>query len=561
MAENLYLFADNNEGVAENLGSYRLYDMKIEGDSEGVESGVDYVDYLIGDGNSYIDTGLYTKSNTKVEIRLSNISFINSKHFFGSDKFVLGFQTSKGNWVFFKHGSEGILNYMDSYTDNDEITSITMDMNDNQYVVDINNNKVEDSDYKYISNLDSSKTLKIFTSHYKGYGTSFDDNIQNRISIFNLYSFKVYEGDNLVQDLKPCLDTQGVPCMYDEISKQYFYNQGTGTFGYKKTLRDYQPVLDSNNIPCLLDKKNMKYYYNKGTGVFDTKEKIKYKKLKYIQGDLNSYINTGLMPKNLIGYDVEVKFQPSTGYINMIFGVLNKNNISNTSTTFGLYTQGEYNYSSNFENKTSKTEGVLKTYTLTNAQENSLEVPIYLFAGNIINTGEVGTPYYLSDISIYYFKVFDTDDNLVMHLIPAMSTNNEIGMYDLISEQFFYNQGEGTFGYEIEELEVNDYTEIEYIESTGTQYIDTEVIPTTNTDIEMTCRACDYNESPTINNSYILNGLAINSNTYQYNDTDTTVQPNLVASEGATLTMGTANLNKLDEEDIEVATNNGWSLV
>ena len=28
----------------------------------------------------------------------------------------------------------------------------------------------------------------------------------------------------------PCLDENGVPCMYDTISKQTFYNQGTGEF-------------------------------------------------------------------------------------------------------------------------------------------------------------------------------------------------------------------------------------------------------------------------------------------------------------------------------------------
>ena len=34
MSDNLYLFANNNGGQAENNGSYRLYDMKIEGSAE-----------------------------------------------------------------------------------------------------------------------------------------------------------------------------------------------------------------------------------------------------------------------------------------------------------------------------------------------------------------------------------------------------------------------------------------------------------------------------------------------------------------------------------------------
>lgn len=34
-------------------------------------------------------------------------------------------------------------------------------------------------------------------------------------------------------DLIPTLDRNGIPCMFDLISKSTFYNQGTGTFGYE----------------------------------------------------------------------------------------------------------------------------------------------------------------------------------------------------------------------------------------------------------------------------------------------------------------------------------------
>ena len=45
--------------------------------------------------------------------------------------------------------------------------------------------------------------------------------------------FKMWENDVLVRYMIPCLDNNGTPCMYDVISKQSFYNQGTGTFGYE----------------------------------------------------------------------------------------------------------------------------------------------------------------------------------------------------------------------------------------------------------------------------------------------------------------------------------------
>lgn len=38
--------------------------------------------------------------------------------------------------------------------------------------------------------------------------------------------------NKLVGYFVPVLDPQGVPCMYDHVSKNTFYNQGTGTFSY-----------------------------------------------------------------------------------------------------------------------------------------------------------------------------------------------------------------------------------------------------------------------------------------------------------------------------------------
>ena len=43
----------------------------------------------------------------------------------------------------------------------------------------------------------------------------------------------------------------------------------------------------------------------------------------------------------------------------------------------------------------------------------------------------------------------------------ALDENNNVGMYDKITETFFYNQGTGTFGYEVEELDANSDSSIE----------------------------------------------------------------------------------------------------
>ena len=45
-----------------------------------------------------------------------------------------------------------------------------------------------------------------------------------------VYFCKIYHQDNLVRDFQPCLDTGGVPCMFDLVSQKPFYNVGTGSF-------------------------------------------------------------------------------------------------------------------------------------------------------------------------------------------------------------------------------------------------------------------------------------------------------------------------------------------
>ena len=366
MSDNLYLFANNNGGQAEGNGSYRLYDMKIEGDPEGVDSGVNYVDYLIGDGASWIDTKLAVATGYRIDVKFRCLDTFYDKYgdnnyyncIYGSaNPVAFGYDTTHGTTVSLYYSicirDNGSAGWASCYANR----SIVKDKDD---IVS-----------RKLVNVSNTNTIYLFANNI---GMNFVKDIcKDRVLIGE---YKVWNTqDVLLIHLRPCLDTKGVPCMYDEVSKRYFYNQGTGTFKYKKTIRVFQPVLDSNNVPCLLDKINNKFYYNKGTGDF-------------------------------------------------IYG----------------------------RNQTVKDE----------------------------------------------------------------------------------------------------YTEIEYIESNGTQYIDTEVVPNSNTDIDMTCRAVS-------NGGYILNNLQLDT-TYKYFETDTATQPNLTASAGATLTMGTTSLSKLDEEEIAQAVLNGWTL-
>ena len=90
--------------------------------------------------------------------------------------------------------------------------------------------KDPDSDwtYDYYKNVFTSqleqvdKNLWLFT--YNGNSYYF---------IGKIYYITISQRENIYMDLVPVLDAAGTPCMYDKVTRQCFYNKGTGTFGYR----------------------------------------------------------------------------------------------------------------------------------------------------------------------------------------------------------------------------------------------------------------------------------------------------------------------------------------
>ena len=71
-----------------------------------------------------------------------------------------------------------------------------------------------------VSDFTSTVTMALFRA--KGVSGAY---FQGRI-----YSCKHYSGDKLIQDFLPCLDVNGVPCMFDFVYRKSFYNKGSGSF-------------------------------------------------------------------------------------------------------------------------------------------------------------------------------------------------------------------------------------------------------------------------------------------------------------------------------------------
>ena len=83
---------------------------------------------------------------------------------------------------------------------------------------------------------------------------------------------------------------------------------------------------------------------------------------------------------------------------------------------------------------------------------------------------------------IYYAKFWNGNE-LVRNFVPCYrKSDNEAGMYDTVNNVFYTNEGDGEFIVGVTENALpNEYQEVEYLESTGTQYIDTNFTPNINT--------------------------------------------------------------------------------
>lgn len=107
--------------------------------------------------------------------------------------------------------------------------------------------------------------------------------------------------------------------------------------------------------------------------------------------------------------------------------------------------------------------------------------------GICLFTQRINNVCYNSVIKLYYWEVKGK-----CKLIPCLDDNNEPCMYDLVSQQAFYNQGLGRFltdrVYELH-YNLNPYTlpngfkKCVYLQSDGTQWINTGVIPDNETGI------------------------------------------------------------------------------
>lgn len=290
-----------------------------------------------------------------------------------------------------------------------------------------------------------------------------------------IYACKIWDNGTLVRDFVPVLDTNNVACLYDKVTQTYFRNSGTGVFKAGK--------------PIATARQGKKIYIGVPIQTYTPIEYLESTGTQYINMNINAF------GKSTVKMETEVQF--STSNHRQLMGV-------NPNPYWGVDINGYYEMYNASSTKASSVSFDKITYQMTaNVKkelyvnnEKILEVStpdktfvsssMWLFA--LGNAGAMSV--YSCNVKMKYFKLY-IDDELVRDLIPVKDANGVGYMYDKISGTAYANAGTGSFTLGNPTGEVlgvarkcvkayigapnTAYTPLEYIESTGTQYIDTGI--------------------------------------------------------------------------------------
>ena len=185
-------------------------------DSERLPEGYTALEYIQSSGTQYIDTGRKLTQDSDITIDFMIIDKLDS------DAGMFGSRQSayENNLALFKQRSDRLfVGDFSAYPKYRFTTASSL----NRTKIRMNKagvwvNDILKKSWSGVANFETPTNGLIFDVG--------NNNWTGNKAVMRLYSYT--DGD--AQRLVPCLDTEGVPCMYDLVSQKPFYNAGTGSF-------------------------------------------------------------------------------------------------------------------------------------------------------------------------------------------------------------------------------------------------------------------------------------------------------------------------------------------
>lgn len=183
---------------------------------EGLPDDFTPVNFLQSSGSQYIDTGRKLTQDSDITIDFSIVGEINrNAGIFGSRE-----SASKNNLALFQITNPNTFNGDFSEYQKHRFTAAS---SLERTKIRINKAGV------WVNDILKKSWSDVADFETPTNGLIFDvgnNNWTNNKAVMRLYGYT--DGD--AQQLVPCLDANGVPCMFDFVSQKSFYNAGTGSF-------------------------------------------------------------------------------------------------------------------------------------------------------------------------------------------------------------------------------------------------------------------------------------------------------------------------------------------
>ena len=182
----------------------------------GLPEGYTAVDYLQSSGSQYIDTGRKLTQDSDITIDFRIVGEINrDAGIFGSRQSAL-----KNNLTLFQNTNPNVFSGDFSEYQKHRFTAAS---SLERTKIQINKAGV------WVNDILKKSWSDVADFETPTNGLIFDvgnNNWSGNKAVMRLYGYT--DGD--AQQLVPCLDANGVPCLYDLIGKTTLYNQGAGSF-------------------------------------------------------------------------------------------------------------------------------------------------------------------------------------------------------------------------------------------------------------------------------------------------------------------------------------------
>ena len=278
-----YMFDKVTHTIYDNAGTgtfnygKKLYSSKVRlYKDSGVKfgdvlpKGLKRVEYLentgTGSARNWISTGIVPDTTTRWEVRVAFNNTPNEKlmgcGYTNPNRFNLGIESSRFRFAFNR--------WFDANPD-----IITPDTNIHTWVMDAPSKTFTIDGYS----TTTTQTFGTSTFPIALFGRCNSENGNTETSnavVGKIYYSKIWQNDVLVSDMVPVLDNDSIPCMYDKVSGELFYNKGTGEFTYGDVIPNKVRLPQSTEIR-----------FPKG-----------YTEVEYLESDSIAYIDTGVSGAN-----------------------------------------------------------------------------------------------------------------------------------------------------------------------------------------------------------------------------------------------------------------------